>query len=126
MNTQQVNTLVRDLYLAVDNKDINYLDKHLAKSTTFRIGNYPLITNKADILAANSRFFSSIESMTHTIEDVIYQNDIIKGLTKISCQGRVEYIRLDGTEHGAVFSTFLSVKGELLVDYLVFADLSGL
>ena len=126
MNIQQVNTLVSNLYLAVDSKDADYLSIHLAENTAFRIGNHPLVTNKKDILAANNQFFSSIDSMRHTIEEVVYQNDTITDLTKISCHGRVDYVRLDGTKHSAVFSTFLCVRDELIVDYLVFADLSDL
>lgn len=126
MNIQQVNSLVSNLYLAVDNKDVDYLKNNLADKVSFRIGNNPVLTNKADILAANSQFFSSIESMEHTIEDVIYQDDKINDITKLSCYGEVNYVRLDGTKHSAVFSTFLSIKNNKVVDYLVFADLSGL
>ncbi|MFT5755839.1 MAG: hypothetical protein ACI9LM_000551 [Alteromonadaceae bacterium] len=126
MNIQQVNTLVSDLYLAVDNKDVDYLKRNLAENVNFRIANNPLLTNKADILAANSQFFSSVESMNHTIENVIYLDDTTNDITKLSCHGQVIYVRLDGTKHSAVFSTFLSVKKHMIIDYLVFADISGL
>lgn len=128
MNQQHVQQLVTDLYKAVDAKNVDYLDEKLAQETRFRIGNYPAETNKASILNANRDFFNSIKSMSHTIEDMVSQAGTKKGkpVTKITCFGRVDYVRLDGTDHSAVFSTFLEVKNDLITDYLVFADISGL
>jgi hypothetical protein len=66
--------------------------------------------------------------MSHTIEDVISQviNKEGGAVVKIACHGLVDYVRLDGTEHSAVFSTVLEIEDNLITDYLVFADLSGL
>lgn len=140
--TQQAINLVNSLYAAVDNKDVDYLAKNLSDRIRFRIGNHPAATEKEEILEANRQFFASIGAMSHTLEDIIFQphsadsgassqlaeqkvvGQVING--KISCYGRVDYVRLDGSEHSAVFSTFLEVKDNLIVDYLVFADLSGL
>lgn len=126
MNNQQVNAFVRELYHAVDNKDVEYLKNNLAEQISFSIGNNPVATDKAAILEANSQFFSSIESMAHTIEGVVFQGTETKDVTKISCHGCVNYVRKDGTKHSAVFSTFLAVQHALIIDYRVFADLSGL
>ena len=128
MNQQHVQQLVTDLYKAVDAKNVDYLDEKLAQETRFRIGNYPAETNKASILNANRDFFNSIKSMRHTIEDMVSQAGTKKGepVTKITCFGRVDYVRLDGTDHSAVFSTYLEVKNDLITNYLVFADISGL
>ena len=126
MNKQQINTLVHDLYQAVDNKDIDYLNNNLAEQIRFRIGNNPAVTDKALILEENHQFFSSIKSMTHSIEDIVYQESDNHGMAKVSCYGIVDYVRLDGSELSAVFSTFLEIKNSLITDYLIFADLSGL
>ncbi|WP_394210226.1 nuclear transport factor 2 family protein [Enterovibrio calviensis] len=126
MNNQQVDTLVRNLYRAVDNKDVDYLNTALSEQSRFRLGNYPEVTNKAKILEGNSQFFSSIESMKHTIDDIMFQGSDHTDSTRISCFGTVDYVRLDGSEYSAVFSTFLDVKNGLIEDYLVFADISGL
>ncbi|MDD1793024.1 nuclear transport factor 2 family protein [Enterovibrio makurazakiensis] len=126
MDNQQVDTLVRNLYQAVDNKDVDYLNTALSEHSRFRLGNYPEVTNKAKILEGNSQFFSSIESMKHTIDDIMFQGSVKTDSTRISCFGTVDYVRLDGSEYSAVFSTFLDVKNGLIEDYLVFADISGL
>ncbi|GIU20807.1 MULTISPECIES: nuclear transport factor 2 family protein [unclassified Shewanella] len=126
MNTEGINILVQKLYQAVDNKDLDYLDNNLANQVRFRLGNNPAITKKSAILQGNKQFFSSIESMQHTIEDVVYQAPNKPNTIKVSCCGTVDYVRLDGSRHSAVFSTFLTVQNGLITDYLVFADLSGL
>ena len=128
MNHLQAQKLVTELYQAVDNKDIEYLERSLDKKIRFRIGNGPAATNKGIILEANRQFFNSIQSMRHSIEDIMSQT-LIEGrraVDKITCFGHVDYVRSDGTEHSAVFSTFLQVENEMITDYLVFADLSGL
>jgi ketosteroid isomerase-like protein len=126
MNKQQINTLVHDLYQAVDNKDIDYLKNNLAKQSRFRIGNSPAATDKTLILEGNRQFFASIKSMKHRIEDIVFQVSDKPSTTKINCYGTVDYVRLDGSAHSVVFSTFLEVQSGLITDYLVFADLSGL
>ena len=126
MNQQEINALVNNLYQAVDNKDVDYLDRHLANKVRFRIGNHPALTNKSEILSANQSFFSSITSMKHSIDRIVHQHEPTSDTTHISCHGTVDYVRLDESEHSAVFSTSLSVQNGEIVDYLVFADLSGL
>ncbi|MEZ9525594.1 nuclear transport factor 2 family protein [Enterovibrio norvegicus] len=126
MDIQHVDTLVRNLYQAVDNKDVDYLEGALSEQSRFRLGNYPEITDKTQTLEGNRQFFSSIEAMKHTIDNIVFQHSDKTDSTHISCFGTVDYVRLDGSQHSAVFSTFLDVKNGLIADYLVFADLSGL
>lgn len=126
MNTQEINTLVQKLYQAVDNKDLDYLQNNLASKVRFRLGNNPAATDKSAILEGNKQFFSSIESMKHTIEEVIYQPADSSDAVRASCHGTVDYVRLDGSKYSAVFSTFLKVQNSMITDYLIFADLSDL
>ena len=128
MNQQQVQTLVTELYQAVDAKNVDYLDDKIAENTRFRIGNYPAETNKSKILDANRNFFSSINSMRHTVEDIFSQTIFKEGksVDKITCFGHVDYVRLNGTEHSVFFSTFLEIENNKINDYLVFADISAL
>ena len=128
MNHLQAQQLIKNLFQAVDNKNVDYLKENLSKKIRFRIGSNPAATDKTEILVANSQFFKSIYSMSHKIEDVISQVTNKEGgaVVKIACHGRVDYVRLDGTEHSAVFSTVLEIEDNLITDYLIFADLSGL
>jgi ketosteroid isomerase-like protein len=120
MNSQEANQLINTLYKAVDNKDLNYLDKILSDDVNFRIGNYETISDKATALAANEQFFGSINAMNHTIDKVWQvENDVL-------CNGVVDYIRLDGSEHSAYFSTVLTIDNGKITDYFVYADISQL
>lgn len=124
LSKQNAADFIRQLYQAVDNKNIEFLQQYLAENIRFRIGNNPVNQDKTAILKANQDFFASIQSMAHSIEEVIVQGD--NKTTKASCFGRVDYVRLDGTQHSAVFATYLQLENEQITDYLVFADLSGL
>jgi ketosteroid isomerase-like protein len=118
MNRQ---TFVKDLYRnAVDQKDIFALAATLADDVRFRIGNHDPVIGKNDVLTANQAFFGSITSMSHEIDAVYSEGDAT------ICNGSVHYVRLDGSKHSAVFSTTLVFRDNLISDYLVFADISGL
>ena len=125
MNQQNITTLVHSLYQAVDNKDLDFLENNLTSQARFRLGNFPEVVGIKNILEGNKQFFTSIESMSHTIEDIILApND--SSIVKVCCHGAVDYIRLDGSGHSAMFSTVLTIDDGLISDYLVFADISGL
>jgi|GEM_PF-67793 len=109
-----------NLYHAVDNKDLQFLNRYLADNVQFRIGNSPVMTGKAEVLAANEQFFGSIRSMSHRLEGSWQDAD------QLICKGQVDYVRLDGSKTSASFSTFLTVHNGLISDYIVHADLSEL
>ena len=120
MNNSQAEQFISDLYTAVDNKDLHYLEAILADNVKFRIGNYPLINDKAAALDANRQFFNSIHSMSHSIDKISHDSNALW------CNGSVDYIRLDGSAHSANFATQLTIEQQKIVDYLVYADLSAL
>lgn len=120
MNKLQANQLVTSLYKAVDNKDLGYLDTVLAEHLNFRIGNFETITDKPTALDANKQFFNSIGSMKHSIDKVWSINQ------EVICSGVVNYVRLDGSELCAFFSTQLTLVGGKITDYFVYADISEL
>jgi len=64
--------------------------------------------------------------MARSIDDIVCQGVDEHGISKLSCYGSVKFLRLDGSERAFVFSTFLAVQCSLIMDYLVFVDLSGL
>ncbi|MDD1779751.1 nuclear transport factor 2 family protein [Enterovibrio sp. ZSDZ35] len=126
MDKQDATTFVHDLYHAVDRKDVGYLSDVLAEQCRFRLGNNPEVINKGQILEGNRHFFESIKSMSHSIEEVVFQAPEESGAAKVNCYGSVYYERLDGSNTSAVFATHLQVEKGLITDYLVFADLSAL
>ncbi|MDP2571909.1 nuclear transport factor 2 family protein [Vibrio penaeicida] len=112
--------LIKNLYSSVDSKDVEHLSTFLADDVRFRIGNFDPVIGKTAVVEANQTFFASISSMAHQIDSIWSKgNDVI-------CHGSVEYIRLDGSTHSAVFATILHVSNNKIKDYLVYADLSQL
>ncbi|MCC2605224.1 VOC family protein [Planctobacterium marinum] len=111
--------LVQDLYKrAVDGKNVAHLSTLLSENVRFRLGNFPPVIGKHEVLESNRSFFSSIKSMAHTIDNVWTDDD------QVICNGIVDYVRLNGTDHSAFFSTVLTIEDGKITDYLVYADLS--
>ena len=115
-----IQEFVEELYRQVDRKNVEYLDQVLGDDIRFCIGNNPIISDKNEVLIANKNFFNSIAKMTHNITNILIDG------TQVSCNGRVDYVRLDGSDFSAVFSTALKINDYKITEYLVFADLSGL
>jgi len=111
---------IRQLYYQVDAKNIDFLAESLSSKVNFRIADNPMLTDKESVLSANENFFASIFSMKHQLESIWVDGN------KVGCHGQVDYVRLDGSEHSAKFSTALTIENNKIKEYLVFADLSQL
>lgn len=111
---------IRQLYRQVDAKNIDFLAESLNQKVNFRIGENPMLTDIESVLIANKSFFASIHSMKHQLDTIWVDGD------QAGCYGQVDYVRLDGTEHSAKFSTALTIENNKIKDYFVFADLSQL
>ena len=111
---------ITELYQAVDSKDCDFLQQIFADDINFRIGNFDTLTDIDSALASNSAFFNSIQSMLHSIDNVWSIND------NIICNGTVDYVRLDGSDHSCYFSTALTFSQGKISEFYVYADLSGL
>jgi len=111
---------VKQLYTAVDKKDLELLSDFLSDEVFFRIANFDPVTGKEACLKANQNFFSSITSMRHQIDNVWEQGD------DVICNGRVDYIRFDSSSHSVPFATIFKLKQDKIINYLVYADISKL
>jgi catechol 2,3-dioxygenase-like lactoylglutathione lyase family enzyme len=111
---------IRQLYREVDAKNIDFLAESLNSEVNFRIGENPMLTDKESVLIANKGFFASIHSMKHQLDAIWVDGNQVGGY------GQVDYVRLDGSEHSAKFSTALTIINNKIKDYFVFADLSQL
>ncbi len=112
--------LTAGLYRAVDAKSIPELSAFLSDDVVFQLGNHDPIRGKDAVLAANASFFTSIATMTHSIENVWAQSP------NVICAGYVQYRRHDGSELSLPFSTILALEKGLIVDYQVYVDISPL
>lgn len=112
--------LVKELYQHVDNLDLNGLETLMARDVNFRLGNFDSVNGVNDVLLANKSFFESIKGMKHTFDKIWVQG------SEVICNGSVDYIRLDGSGHSITFATILEFDGQEIVNFLVYADISGL
>lgn len=112
--------LIQTLYNAVDAKDADALARLLHPQVSFIFSNSEPVNGIEQVKAINEQFFSMIESMQHTFFGMYQDGD------NIICDGKVSYIRLDGTPHDAKFATVLRLDSGLIREYKIYADVSGL
>jgi len=111
---------IQKLYDSVDARSVEDLSEFLAEDVRFVLGNHDPIVGKAAVLDANQTFFSSINAMSHRIDNVWSQGE------DVICHGQVDYVRLNGSEYPAGFATFLKLQDNKIIDYLIYADISDL
>ena len=75
---------------------------------------------KADYLIYIQRFFNSIKTLEHSVNDVWHTDDAIVS------HGIVTYTRHDDSTLTVPFANIFKMKGERIKDYLIFADISEL
>ncbi|MDX1301015.1 nuclear transport factor 2 family protein [Photobacterium sp.] len=110
----------KTLYKIVDSRDVTALSEMLHQDVMFRFSNTEPVQGKSAVVNMNCQFFDSIAGMSHTFDGIWNHDDII------ICNGEVNYVRKDGSEHLAKFATFLTIKDGLIVDYKIYADVSQL
>ncbi|EAS44272.1 nuclear transport factor 2 family protein [Photobacterium profundum] len=113
-------TFTKTLYKIVDSRDVTALSEMLHQDVVFRFSNAEPVEGKSAVVDVNRQFFDSITGMSHTFEGFWNQDDVI------ICNGQVNYVRKDGSQHSAKFATFLIIKDGLVVDYKIYADVSQL
>ena len=111
---------IRELFRCVDARDGGAWLEFLADDACFRFGNAPAVEGRDAIREAVTAFFASISGLRHDVlESWCYPDAII-------CRGDVTYTRLDGSSLTVPFANVLRLRGDLIRDYLVYADTSEL
>jgi len=82
---------IRRLFEAVDDKDTGYLAHHFADDITFRFGNAAVVEGRPAVVAACEAFLASIAGIRHVIEH-LWQVDA----DRVIAVATVHYERLDG------------------------------
>ena len=111
---------VKNLFQASDNKDTQTFAGFLAEHATFRFGNAPIVTGRANIAAVVDDFFNNIKALSHTVAETW------RTPTGVICQGTVTYTRFDDTTLTIPFCNIFKVNEDLIEEYLIYADVSPL
>jgi len=111
---------LKHLFSSIDEKDVNNFSALLTEDCSFRFGNSPTVFGKENVASFVSAFFDSIDSLSHTLIESSSLPD------RLFCHGIVSYTRHDQSVLSVPFSNIFKLKGDLISEYLIFADTSAL
>ena len=112
--------MLPDMFAAIDAMDTDRFATYLAPHCIFRFANQPAVHGIDAIHAYVQRFFASIGSIRHVIEDHWEMPNALL------CHGRVSYTRRDGSVLEVPFANLLRTGPEGITEYRIFVDVSEL
>src|SRR5262245_57073543 len=114
---------VTDLFHAVDALNATAFAERFTEEGTFRFGNAPAVAGRRQIEESVAGFFSTIGGLKHEIVGV--WSGAWEGGAVTSVETTVTYRRRDATVTDAIpVTSTLRMRGDLLADFRVFADIS--
>lgn len=114
---------VADLFHAVDALNATAFAERFTEDGTFRFGNAPAVVGRRQIEESVAGFFSTIGGLKHEIVGV--WSGVWEGGAVTSVETTVTYRRKDATETDALpVTSTLRMRGDLIEDFRVFADIS--
>jgi len=111
---------IKRLFESIDSQDAETFAAFLSDDVRFRFGNADLVKEKAAVREVVAGFFASINGLHHEIQDVWEQRDAVV------CHGVVTYTRHDSSTLTVPFANVFKMNGDLIREYLIFADVSQL
>ena len=109
---------VRELFAALDRKDVPALAAHLGDDVHTRMGNQDGVEGKAAFKQAAETFLGSIAAIRHEIHSIWSVDDAV--VAELS----VHYTRLDGGQLTLPCCNVFRLRDGLVVDYRVYMDVS--
>jgi ketosteroid isomerase-like protein len=123
VNPVTVNSLlesqIRRLFEAVDDKDTGYLAHHFADDVTFRFGNADVVEGRPAVVATCEAFLASIAGIRHVIEH-LWQVDTDRVVAVMT----VHYERLDGGRLSLPCANSFRVCDGEVSDYRIYMDIT--
>ena len=114
---------VADLFHAVDALNATAFAERFTEDGTFRFGNNPPAVGRRQIAESVAGFFSMIGGLKHAIVGV--WSGTWEGGAVTSVETTVTYRRKDATVTDALpVTSTLRMRGDLIADFRVFADIS--
>jgi ketosteroid isomerase-like protein len=111
---------VNELFKTVDAMDADRFCGYLTEGARFKFSNAEEVVGRSNIKEAVAGFYSSINTLSHTITDIVEQGDMLV------CRGEVTYTRKDSGQVTFPFMNFFRLEGNLVSDYQIYVDASRL
>ena len=111
---------VRDLFAALDRKDVSAFGAFLAEDAFFRFGSQPEARGRAAAEAAVEAFFGMIAGLSHELTGEW------EGPGSVVVEGQVTYTRRDGTTVTLPFVDVLDMRGSRIQAYKIYMDIAPL
>ena len=113
-------TLLGNLFAAIDAKDTAAFVGFLDENARFRFGSAPTAVGRQQIAAAVDGFFASISALQHDVAMTMANDDALV------CEGEVTYTRLDGSTISLPFTDVFNFSGGLISNYKIYMDIAPL
>ena len=110
---------IRRLFEAIDDKDTGYLAHHFADDITFQLGNADVVEGRAAVVATCEAFLASIAGIRHVIEH-LWQVDTDRVVAVMT----VHYERLDGGRLSLPCANSFRVRDGEVSDYRIYMDIT--
>jgi limonene-1,2-epoxide hydrolase len=112
---------VNDVLRAVDARDADRFVSYLAPDGTFRFGNAPATNGREATREAVAAFFEGVVALRHELLGTWSAGEMV------FCKGEVTYTRRDGSQVGPLpFFNLFRMRGDQIVEYLIYADVTPL
>jgi hypothetical protein len=111
---------VKLLIDSIDSMDVEAFTAFLTEDVCFRFGNAEPVSGKVNVGDAVSGFFESIAALQHNVLATIEQGNVV------ICHGAVTYTRHDSSTLTVPFANVLKLRGDLIMEYLIYIDISDL
>jgi ketosteroid isomerase-like protein len=110
---------IRRLFEAVDDKDTGYLAHHFAHDVTFRFGNADVVEGRPEVVATCEAFLAGIAGIRHEIEH-LWQVDADRVVAVMT----VHYEKLDGGRLSLPCANTFRVRDGEVNDYWIYMDIT--
>ena len=117
MKTQE---RIKAMFKSIDNRNVPEFLSFLTKDFYFRFGNAEPIVGNEDLGNMLNEFYQSIRALSNEIIQIWEQDDTV------ICQGIVTYTRQDHSLLPVPFVNVFKMNGNLIKEYLIYADNSDL
>ena len=111
---------INDLFAAIDARDTPSFMQFLGEDATFQFGSAEPAQGHAAIAAAVDGFFASIAGVSHNIDKTL------SDASTIVCEGKVTYVRHDGSNVTLPFANVFDVADDLIDKYKIYIDIAPL